>query len=118
MEIIVRKVGEFIGEKAKETFGAKKDLIKLILAVIGCIVAAAAIAVIVINIVNRRRKATIEVLESADTDGDGEIDTYLVDTTGDGNADTVYLDTDGNGAVDTIIEDTDGDGEPDTAYGM
>ena len=46
MEIIVRKVGEFIGEKAKETFGAKKDLIKLILAVIGCIVAAAAIAVI------------------------------------------------------------------------
>ena len=105
MEIIVRKVGEFIGEKAKETFGAKKDLIKLILAVIGCIVAAAAIAVIVVNIVNRRRKATIEVLESADT-------------TGDGNADTVYLDTDGNGAVDTIIEDTDGDGEPDTAYGM
>ena len=53
MEIIVRKVGEFIGEKAKETFGAKKDLIKLILAVIGCIVAAAAIAVIVVNIVNR-----------------------------------------------------------------
>ena len=118
MEIIVKKVGEFIGDKAKETFGKKKDLVCLILAIVGCIVAAAAIALIVVNIFNRRRKATIEVLESADTDGDGEIDAYLVDTTGDGKADTVYLDTDGNGAVDTIIEDTDGDGDPDTVYEM
>ena len=75
-----------------------------------------AIVLIIVNIMNKRRKATIEVLETEDTDGDGAIDAYLVDTTGDGKVDSIYLDTDGNGAVDTIIEDSDGDGEPDAVY--
>ena len=51
------------------------------------------------------RELREDVLETDDSDGDGEVDTYLVDTTGDGKTDSIYLDTDGNGAVDTIIED-------------
>ncbi len=117
MEIIVKKVGEAIGEKAKETWREKKDLITLILFITAAVLTVCAVVLVVVNLFNRRRKATIEILETEDTDGDGEIDTYLVDTTGDGNADSIYIDSDGNGAVDTIIEDSDGDGEPDTVYG-
>ena len=112
MEIIVKKVGE----KAKETFEEKKNLIALILAITAGVLAMTAAVLIVVNIINRRRQATIEILDTDDMDGDGEIDAYLVDTTGDGQVDSILVDTDGNGAVDTILEDTDGDGEVDTVY--
>lgn len=112
MEIIVQT----IGEKAKETFREKKDLISLILLITAGVLTLCAVVLVIVNIMNKRRKATIEILETEDTDGDGEIDAYLVDTNGDSKADSLYLDTDGNGAVDTIIEDTDGDGEPETVY--
>ena len=116
MEIIVKKIGEAVGEKAKETLRENKRLISMILFITAGVLAVCAIVLIIVNILNRRRKATIEILETEDTDGDGQIDAYVVDTNGDGEADSIYLDTDGNGAVDTIIEDTDGDGEPETVY--
>lgn len=56
---------------------------------------------------------------SADTDGDGRVDTVAVDgpDTGDGGAvDVIYYDTDGDGRVDVIDADTDGDGHLDTRY--
>ena len=71
MEIIVKK----IGEKARDTFREKKDLISLILLITAGILAVCAIALIVVNIMNKKRKATIEILETEDTDGDGEPET-------------------------------------------
>lgn len=46
------------------------------------------------------------VIESIDTDGDGEPDTDAIDTDGDGVADTEAVDTDGDGVVDTPADNT------------
>ena len=51
---------------------------------------------------------------TADTNGDGNVDTVLMDTNGDGNIDTVLTDTTGDGKLDTAVIDTDHDGEFDT----
>ncbi|MEU6851074.1 hypothetical protein ABZ901_14225 [Actinacidiphila alni] len=46
------------------------------------------------------------LLLSADTNGDGRPDVWMVDTTGDGKADLYQFDTTGDGTVDvTIVED-------------
>jgi hypothetical protein len=51
---------------------------------------------------------------TADTNGDGNVDTVLMDTNGDGNIDTVLTDTTGDGKLDTAVMDTNHDGEFDT----
>ena len=117
--------------KLNSAIKEKKDTIKLVLCIIGVICAIAAVAVLIIKLLEKKRcccgkckgececegKNKIDILDEVDLDDDGTVDAYLVDTDGDGDADSVYVDTDGNGAIDTIIEDTDGDGEPDTVFG-
>jgi len=110
MEFILKTIG------GKQSAKKNDDTLKLILAIVGAVVALATIAIVVASILRKHRKASIQVLDEVDLDDDGTVDAYLVDTTGDGKADTTYIDTDGNGAIDTIISDNDGDGDPDTIF--